>query len=111
MLPIVSNYKFARKERGYKPNNVKVAGAVACGTCRVPASARGTLAAGTRHSAKDVFVLALSGNKNTVAASTDYQKAMQDAMKCQGRRSGLWSTPSDCRCLGWAGCWHEPPSG
>jgi hypothetical protein len=71
VLPIVSNYKFASKERGYKPNNVKVAGAAACGTHRVAASAGGTPATGTRHLAKDLFVLALSGNKNTVAASAD----------------------------------------
>jgi hypothetical protein len=111
MLPIVSDYKFASKERGYKPNNVKVAGAAACGTRRVAALAGGTLAAGTRHSAKDVFVLALSGNENKVAASADYQKAMQDAMKCQGRKSGLWSTPSKCRGLGWAGRQHKQLSG
>jgi hypothetical protein len=71
VLPIVSNYKFASKERGYKPNNVKVAGAAACGMRRVAASAGGTPAAGTRHSAKDVFVLALSGNEIMVAASAD----------------------------------------
>ncbi len=71
VLPIVSNYKFASKERGCKLNNVKVAGAAACGMRRVAASARGTPAAGTRHSAQDVFVLALSGNEIMVAASAD----------------------------------------
>ncbi len=59
----MSNYKFASKERGHKPNIVKVAGAAACETHWVAASAGGTPAAGTRHSAKDVFVLALSGNE------------------------------------------------
>ncbi len=75
MLPIASNNKFASKERGHEPKDVKVAGAVACGTHQVAASAGGGPAAGTRHLAKGVFVLALSGNKNTVAASADYQRA------------------------------------
>ncbi len=89
MLPIASNDKFASKERGHEPNNVKVAGAAACGTRLVAALAGGGPAAGTRHLAKVVFVLALSGNENAVAASADYQRATQDAMKCQGRGSGL----------------------
>ncbi len=81
VLPIASNNKFASKERGHEPNNVKVAGAVACGTRRVAASAGGGPAAGTRHLAKGVFILALLGNKIMVAASADYQRAAQDAMK------------------------------
>ncbi len=63
MLPIASNYKFASKERGHKPNDIKVARAAACGTCQVAASAGGRPAAGTRHLAKGVFVLALLGKK------------------------------------------------
>ncbi len=81
MLPIASNDKFASMERGHKPNDVKVVGAAACGTRRVAALARGGPAAGMRHSAKGVFVVALSGNENVVAASADYQRATQDAMK------------------------------
>ena len=81
VLPIASNDKFASKEKSHKPNDVKVVGAAACGTRRVATSARGGPAAGTRQSAKGVFILALSGNKNAVAASADYQRATQDAMK------------------------------
>jgi hypothetical protein len=111
VLPIASNNKFASKERGHEPNDIKVVGAAACRTHRVAALAGGGPAAGTRHLAKSMFVLVLLGNKNAVAASAGYQRAMQDAMKRQGRGSGLWSTPSDRRGLGWAGRWHEPPSG
>ncbi len=82
VLPIASNDKFASKERGHEPNDAKVVGAAACGTRQVAASARGGPAAGTRHLAKGVFVLALLGNKNAVAASADYQRATQDTMKC-----------------------------
>ena len=110
MLPIASDDKFASKERGHKPNDVKVVGAAACGTRQVAASARGGPAAGTRHLAKGVFVLALSGNKYAVAASADYQRAMQNAMKRRGHGSSLWSMPSDHRGLGWAGLQHEPPN-
>ncbi len=82
VLPIASNDKFASKERAHECNHIKVAGAAACGMCRVAASAGVGPAAGTRHSAKGMFVLALLGDKNTVAASADYQRATQDAMKC-----------------------------
>jgi hypothetical protein len=111
VLPIASNDKFASKERGHEPNDIKVVRAAACGMHRVAALAGGGPAAGMRHSAKGVFVLALSGNNNAVAASADYQRAMQDAMKHRGHGSGLWSMPSDRRGLGWAGRRHKPPSG
>ncbi len=80
--PIASDDKFASKERGQELNDIKVMGAAACGTRQVAALAGGRPAAGTRHSAKGMFVLALSGNENGVAASADYQRATQDAIKC-----------------------------
>ncbi len=69
VLPITSVDAFASKERGHNPDDNKAAGAVAFGMHRVAASAGGGPAAGTRHSADSVFVLALSGNNNVVAAS------------------------------------------
>jgi hypothetical protein len=69
MLPIASVDAFACKERGHNPDNNKAAGAAAFGMRQVTASAGDGLAAGTRCSADGVFVLALSGNNNVVAAS------------------------------------------
>ncbi len=69
MLPIASVDAFASKERGHNPNDNEAAGAGAFGMCRVAASAGGGPAASTRRSADGVFVLALSGNNNAVAAS------------------------------------------
>jgi hypothetical protein len=70
VLPIASVDAFASKERGHNPNDNEAAGAGAFGMCRVAASAGGGPAAGTRRLADGVFVLALSGNNNAVAAST-----------------------------------------
>jgi hypothetical protein len=86
MLPIASNNKFASKERGHEPNNVKVAGAAAFRMHPVAALAGAGPAAGTRHSAEGVFLLALLGNKNAVATSADYQRATQDAMRASRLR-------------------------
>ncbi len=69
MLPIASIDAFASKERGHNPDDNEAAGAAAFKMCRVAASARGRPAADTRRSADGVFVLALSGNNNAVAAS------------------------------------------
>jgi hypothetical protein len=69
LLPIASVDTFASKERGHNPNDNKAAGAAAFGMRRVAASAGGRPAAGTRRLANGVFVLALSGNNNAVAAS------------------------------------------
>jgi hypothetical protein len=69
VLLIASADAFASKERGHNPDDNEAAGAAACGMRQVAASAGGGPAAGTRHSADSVFVLALSGNNNAVAAS------------------------------------------
>ena len=69
VLPIVSIDAFASKERGHNPNDNKAAGAVGFGMHRVVALAGDGPATGTRRSADGVFVLALSGNNNAVAAS------------------------------------------
>jgi hypothetical protein len=69
VLPIASIDAFASKERGYNPDDNKAAGAAAFGMLRVAASAGGRPAAGTRCLADSVFILALSGNNNAVAAS------------------------------------------
>jgi hypothetical protein len=69
VLPITSVDAFASKERGHNPDDNKAVGAAAFGMRKVAASAGDGPAAGTRCSADGVFVLALSGNNNVVAAS------------------------------------------
>jgi hypothetical protein len=69
MLPIASNDEFASKERGCKPNDNEAAGAAAFRTRQVAELAGGGPAAGARCSADGVFVRAISGNDNAVAAS------------------------------------------
>jgi hypothetical protein len=69
VLPIASEDEFASKERGHEPDDNKAAGAAAFRMCQVAASARGGLAAGARHSADGVFIRAILGNNNAVAAS------------------------------------------
>ncbi len=69
VLPIASVDAFASKERGHNPDDNKAAGAVAFKMHQVVASAGDRPAAGTRCSADSMFVLALSGNNNVVAAS------------------------------------------
>ncbi len=69
VLPIASVDAFASKERGHNPDDNEAAGAAACGMRQVAASAGGGPAAGTRHLADGVFILALSGNNNVVATS------------------------------------------
>ncbi len=69
VLPIASVDAFASKERGHNPDDNEAVGAAAFGMRQVAASAGGGPAAGTRRLADGVFVLALSGNNNAVAAS------------------------------------------
>jgi hypothetical protein len=69
VLPSMSDDKFASKERGHEPGNNKAAGAAVFGTRQVVASAGGGTAASTRRLADGAFVLAPSGNNNSVAAS------------------------------------------
>ncbi len=69
VLPIVSNDRFASKERGHEPDDDEAVVAAAFRMRQVAALARGGLAASARHSADGVFVRAISGNDNAVAAS------------------------------------------
>ncbi len=66
---IASNDEFVSKERGHEPNDNEAAGAAAFRMCQMAALARGGLAASARRSADGVFVRAISGNNNAVAAS------------------------------------------
>ncbi len=69
VLLIASVDAFASKERGHNPDDNEAARAVAFRMLRVATSARGGPAAGTRHLADGVFILALSGNNYPFAAS------------------------------------------
>ncbi len=68
VLPIARVDAFASKERGHNPDDNKAAGAAAFGMRRVVALAGNGPAAGTRCLADGLFILALSGNNNAVAA-------------------------------------------
>ncbi len=69
VLPIASNNEFASEERGHDLDEDKASGAMAFRMHQVAALAIGGLAASTRLSADNVFIRALSGNDNAVAAS------------------------------------------
>jgi hypothetical protein len=122
MLPIASNDKFVSKERGHEPNDDKAVEAAAFRTCQVAASAGGGPAASTRCSADGVFVRAVLGNDNAVAASArrpdsytrrhESVEATGAASKAQSRpRERPHSMPSGRHGLGWAGCRHKTPGG
>jgi hypothetical protein len=66
---IASDDEFVSKERGHEPDDNKAAGAAAFRMRQMAASARGGPAASARCSADGVFVRAVSGNDNAVAAS------------------------------------------
>jgi hypothetical protein len=91
VLPSASDDKFASKERGHEPGNDEAAGAVVFGMRGVVALAGGGTAAGMRRSADGVFVLALSGDNNAVAASAsrpDGYVRRQENVKAVGVASG-----------------------
>jgi hypothetical protein len=122
VLPIASDDEFASKERGYESDDDKAAGAAAFRTRQVAALARGGPAAGTRCSADSVFVWAISGNNNAVAASArqpDGYARCHKSVKAAGAASKAWSrpqeqphsTPSGCHGLEWAGPRHKMPDG
>jgi hypothetical protein len=117
----MSKDKFASKERGHKPNDNKAAGAAVFRMHQVAASAGGGPAAGARDPADGVFVWAVLGNNNAVAASARQPdgyarchksvEAAGAASKAQLRlRERPHSMPSSRHGLGWAGRWHETPS-
>jgi hypothetical protein len=122
VLPIMSNDKFASKERGHEPDDNKAAGAAAFRTREVAALSGGEPAAGARRSADGVFVWAVSGNNNMVAASArqlDGYARHHESVKAVGAASEAWSrlrerphsTPSGRHGLGWASCRHKTPDG
>ncbi len=120
VLPIVSDNKFASKERGHEPNDEEATGAAAFRMRQMAASAGGGPAAGARCSADGMFVWAILGNNNTIAASVrqpDGHARRHKSIKPAGAASKAWSrprewphsTPSCHHGLGWAGRRHKTP--
>jgi hypothetical protein len=122
VLPIASNDEFASKERGHEPDYDEVAGAAAFRMRQVAASAGGGLAAGARCLADGMFIRAILGNDNAVAASArrpDGYARRHKSVEAAGAASEAWSRPreqphsmpSGRHGLGWASHWHETPGG
>jgi hypothetical protein len=106
VLPIASVDAFASKERGHNPDDNEAVGAAAFGMRQVAASAGGGPAAGTRRLADGVFVLALSGNNNAVAASEgqlDGYTRRHKSVEAAGAAFGA--------CQGVAVAWNGPATG
>ncbi len=121
-LPIASNDEFASKERGHEPDDDEAARAAAFRMHQVAASAGGGPAAGAGCSAGGLFVRAVSGNNNAVAASArrpDGYARCHESVEAAGGASKAWSrpreqphsTPNGRHGLRWAGRRHETPGG